>query len=160
MIIVALISSSILLQPSFFSVIVLPGGFRAFAFRTRSKSTSSDLTFDALKEKAVDLVSAFPRSCSIRPWSSVKAKYWPVVRCRRRKAWPHLMLLPLQLHRGNRQEIHLHENKSFSIFILCLLTHGRRLIIFWVSSPKGQSSSLLVCSRISCLLTTQHGTLL
>lgn len=74
MIIVGLISNFILLQPIFFSVTVLPGGFRAFTFRTRSKSMSSDLTFDALKEKAVDLVSDFPRSCSMRPWSSVKAR--------------------------------------------------------------------------------------
>lgn len=73
-VIIGLNSNCSLFQPTFFSVRFLPGWFSTFAFRTKSKFTSSDLTFDALKEKAVDLVSDFIRSCSIRPWSSVKAR--------------------------------------------------------------------------------------
>lgn len=59
-------------------------------------------TFDARKQKADSLVFAFSGSRTIRPFSSSRHRYRPVVMWRTRKDWPHFMWLPLQLQRHNR----------------------------------------------------------
>lgn len=57
-------------------------------------------TLEMRKQKEVALVWALLASTTIRPWSSVSARYRPVVTCRIRSGWPQRRWLPLQLQEG------------------------------------------------------------
>ena len=56
-------------------------------------------TLEIRKQKEVALVWALLASTTTRPWSSMSAKYRPVVTCRMRSGWPQRRWLPLQLQR-------------------------------------------------------------
>lgn len=84
-------------------------------FHIQDKLALMLFTFDALKQKAVDFVSDFSLSTIASPSSSLRAKYLPVVICRRRKGCPHLMLLPLQLNMRNQKTIYEAGKNSNSI---------------------------------------------